>query len=240
METDASEAASSATPPLTDTAVAATASSRDGINIEAWKVFLDFGSEALTALAWPVAIVTLGMIFRRELKHISGKLSKIKVGNTEAIFDNLNRASAEAKALDPVDPQVANRNEPEKERLLRVAETSPTGAILESYKNVERTLEKIRDAAIEDGAMSQKMSRHRSDVRRAPVAFSYPILFRIGWISETEFGMLQNLRETRNRAAHSGEEEISAAMAKEFVSLADKLVDSLWSRHSAILDHEVE
>ena len=199
--------------------------------IDFLRVIFEFIADVLNAVAWPVAVVVVAVVFRKELKGIAGNLRKIKVGNTEAIFENLDKANSDAKALDPVDPMTASENAPRVAQLIELAKISPSGAILEAYKDVEMAIGQLHEHAVDAEMFSLSKSPHASSkLRRLPVTRSYQMLNEIGWLSKSEIRMLEALRETRNRAAHSRSDDISLLISNEFIRLADTLTDSLRSK----------
>jgi len=195
------------------------------------EIWLDFFSQFIESLAWPIAIFFIAVLFRHELKNVASNLKRLKWGDAEAVFDEgVAEAKEVAKTLDPVENKAASANDQQTFSLLQQAEISPTGAVIEAYKKVEERLTKIFEIASDDLAeYFEGSSRRWSDPRKMPPSMLSRALHKSGWLSVAEMNMLERLRETRNLAAHSREKNISTESAKEFVRLADSLEDSLQS-----------
>ena len=56
--------------------------------------------EIIKAIAWPIAIVWLGYVFRSEVRQLLGRMSSLKYKDMEANFDKqLAKAESEAKSI---------------------------------------------------------------------------------------------------------------------------------------------
>ncbi|MFV1534867.1 YegP family protein [Phaeobacter sp. JH209B] len=201
--------------------------------------WLDFIGRTTEALAWPVAVFAISLVFRKELKGIASNLRRIKIGDNEAIFADLEEAKEVAKSLDPVGQDVASSNDEHTISLMQKAEVSPTGAIVEAYKELEDRLGDLQRLADYDLASLYPADYARSRTKGFPPPATLSLLVKTGWLTKAEHKLLSKLRETRNRAAHSPSRDISVNAAKEFVRLVDTLADTLSHRFSSVSNFEL-
>lgn len=184
--------------------------------------WLTFASKIIGDLAWPVVALAIVFMLRRPISNLLPDLRRLKYKDLEVDFGKsledvekkLNEVpSLEAPSIEHV-PEVEPEPLPKtrKELVAKIAELSPTSAILESWKNVERTLDFYFSArGIKRPASGQTIVGH----------LDYDPNFPPQLVSA-----YQELRVLRNRAAHE-RESISAAHAKEFDDLADRLTLAL-------------
>lgn len=107
----------------------------------------EFVAQLIGHLAWPVAIVVLAVLFRRQVARLLGRVSSLDVlGNKVDFGQQLARAEraldrelpmpvrskADSQWLEPVEKLLAE--------LRREAERSPSYAVLESYGQLEQTM----------------------------------------------------------------------------------------------------
>lgn len=200
-----------------------------GLYLELW---LGFIGQCIDAVAWPLAIFFVAFLFRDELRNVASNLKRLKWGGAEAEFANqIEEAKQVAKTLDPVGDEASSVNDQQTYTLLEQAEVSPAGAVILAYKRVEERLVRVFEIASEEGAIpSEAISSRWSDPKRMPPYMLSRRLHKSGWLSPMEINMLEKLRGTRNLAAHSTGETISAESAKDFVRLAASLEDALQSK----------
>ena len=103
--------------------------------------WLTFFSNAISTLAWPVTLIILFFIIRKELPKIAGSLRKVKYKDVELEFGAAIKAVAEdVKDSVPLtqSKDIAGKSTNEiKSRLDAVAEIAPRAAILEAWIQVE-------------------------------------------------------------------------------------------------------
>jgi len=174
-------------------------------------------------ISWPVAIIGLGILFRSPIGERLKDIRKIKTKHFEANFgEELEIAeekiiAAEAEITDKIpDSNIDEEPLPQtrEELLEQLTELMPNAAILESWRNVERTLDYyFSNKGINMPKSRQSMLGH----------LDYDPNFTPQLVTA-----YQELRLLRNRAAHVGE-NISERQAKEFIALADRLTHALMS-----------
>lgn len=172
-------------------------------------------------LSWPVAVIVVAVLFRKPIAERIKEVRRIKTKHFEADFGaqlekasqtlnvleaNLPREKKPVKAVQPPPPK--SREELQKELI----ELMPNAAILESWRNVEWTLNHYFESrGIELPKSGQTILGH----------LDYDPNFPPQLVSA-----YQELRLLRNRAAHAGE-NVTPAQAKEFEALADRLTYAL-------------
>lgn len=172
-------------------------------------------------LSWPVAIVIIGLMFRRPISERLKDVRRIKTKHFEADFGShlekaegeLNKAVAKLPSQKPL-PALENPPPPKtrKEMIDELTELMPNAAIMESWRNIERTLDfYFQSRGIEKPRSGQTILGH----------LDYDPNFPPQLVSA-----YQELRLLRNRAAHASE-NVTAEQAKSFAALADRLALAL-------------
>ena len=172
-------------------------------------------------LSWPVAVIAVAMLFRKPIAERLKDVRRIKTKHFEADFgeqlDKIGAGLNEAETALPKPkrpPIIEDAPLPRSraELLSELTELMPNAAILESWRNVERTLNfYFENKNIEMPRSGQSILGH----------LDYDPNFPPQLVSA-----YQELRLLRNRAAHSGE-NVTAAQAKEFDAIADRLTYAL-------------
>ena len=183
---------------------------------------LTFVATIIGSLAWPVSLLIVILVLRKPLAELLPGIRKLKYKDLEVDFGKeLERIEA---VMDTIEDETKPRRElpaevqPEplpktrNELLGKLAELSPNAAILESWRNVERTLDfYFKCRGIERPLSNQTITGH----------LDYDPNFPPQLVSA-----YQELRLLRNRAAHD-RENLLPEHAREFASLADRLTYAL-------------
>lgn len=154
---------------------------------------LTFVSTLAQALAWPAAAIVGLLLLRRPLFGILAALRKLKYGDLEASFGERVDTAADAavKALPPTAPSEVPTLPQE---FVSLAETSPRAAILESWL-------RVGSAAV--AALRRKGIPLGEPKAEYPPAVVETALRDSKLLSQEQIALLQQLRQIRNRAAHS-------------------------------------
>ncbi|WP_038882348.1 hypothetical protein [Vibrio jasicida] len=174
--------------------------------------------EIIKALAWPVAMVWLGYLFRKEVKSLMGRLTALKHGETEISFTR-GLEKAEQKALeisqsqDPVHESTAEELS-QKEQLYRLAEISPRAAIVEAW------------TLIEIAAVKNDLTTGTA-IKRTNPKLILEHLENTGNFSPNSIEVINSLRQLRNRATHLPDFAISQDEAERYLDLALKSVHAI-------------
>lgn len=195
-------------------------------DITSWQVGFEFIGRLLEATAWPATILLTAWIFRAEIRKVTSGLKSLKWGDKEAIFEGLEKAKSEAKTLDPVEPDIANENEQQTASLLRRAEKEPLASLLDAWLQVEETVRGLLETGLKSGSLPSSAVFGLTP-RRLNMTTFMNFAKRHELLSEAETKTLNWMRETRNRAVHSAENSVTPAVARDFILVADQLIDSL-------------
>lgn len=172
-------------------------------------------------LSWPVALVVLAFLFRKPIADRIKDVRKIKTKYFEADFGkSLQKVEAEMASVEaqityqapPIEVEIEALPQSQEEYLARLTELMPNAAIMQSWRNVERTLDLyFNRRGIQRPESGQTVLGH----------LDYDPNFPPQLVSA-----YQELRLLRNRAAHSGE-NVSTSQAHVFSVLADRLTLAL-------------
>lgn len=183
---------------------------------------LAFVASVISSLAWPMTTVVALILMRKQLIELIPGIRRLKYKDFEVDFgEKLQKIEESVRTIEtpqsakmqlPADVQPEPLPQTQEELFNRLVGLSPNAAILESWRNVERTLDFYFDfRGIERPRSAQTIGGHLDHDPNFP-----PQLV----------AAYQELRLLRNRAAHSTE-DLTAAHAKQFSALADKLTYAL-------------
>lgn len=176
---------------------------------------LVFISNLVSALAWPLAAVTIASIFKGEITKLLGRITHVKYGDSEIDFkEGVKRTSQEAeKTL----PGIVSGNEAEKHKLYELAKVSPRGAVIDAWLGVEA---KLRRYATQNGIQQHEPS---IDLIRAVDWYS----MERSTIGKGVIGMLYKLQSLRDEAVHLSDSSIDTATAIDYIDLAERVQNRL-------------
>ncbi len=154
---------------------------------------MEYFVKIIDSIAWPVAIIWLGYLFRNDLKTLLGRISTLKYKDLKADFrGTLNDVETEAKKIgsDTVTKSLKSEQGNERYyRLMRLSEISPRAAILETWLEVETELLKLCDRA-------NFNPNHRNGYRLVQEMVANDIL------PENILPLIDGLRKLKNEAVH--------------------------------------
>jgi uncharacterized protein YutE (UPF0331/DUF86 family) len=197
--------------------------------------WLQFSSSVIGSLAWPLAVVFLGILFRTQVRTLLEKMKSFKVpGGIEASFSEeaqqvkLQAQSAETKLPQPDLKALQIKREPRefvewrskhRESLERaMLGERPSAIVLGSWEKVEQIVRDLADLAgvrvpKEDGGMKN-------------INACIEGLFQHGIITEELADVLHRLYLLRQSAAHNSfEPEVKAA--QDYYATAQRVVSVL-------------
>lgn len=188
---------------------------------------LTFVSNLISSIIWPLIVVFIAVLLRNPLRELirdlGRRLRSIKFPGGEAEFSQelaeIKEAADEAN-LPPVEAALPSeslllRVEGDVSQWARLAELSPTAAITEAWRQVERAM---REAA-------RRFEIPESETRSA-IALIRTLGKRQALSPET-VAIVSDLRGIRNTAAHGMKVEISQSDAIEYISLARRIIATL-------------
>lgn len=172
---------------------------------------LTFIARLADALAWPSAVVISVAMLRSEISGLMRRIRKIKHKESEVdLAEGVETAKEEASHI----PDFGSPSgESGSDRLLKLAEYSPRGAILDAWLGVEEAMEEYAsrhglEAAQTTGQRIEQIEMHDLDG---------PHLGK--GITE----MLRRIGRLRNNAVQRTDMDITEAVARDYVFLAERV-----------------
>lgn len=173
---------------------------------------LQFIAALIQALAWPLAVLVLALLFRAEIRVLLGRMKKGKVGAAELEFEVAVRSlesesktlAAPAGASALTAPQVA------------LLSTDPRAAVIGAWLQVEDAVEQLlyaRAAAVEE------VPRNRGAQLRA--------LTRQELLAPPHIALLNELRALRNQAVHEADFRPAPDAVTAYIKLANELLAAI-------------
>ena len=168
-----------------------------------WKQFF---ASAIGSVAWPVAIAAIVYAFKDQLRILIVQIRKIgAAGVNVELSDKVGKAVDAGEVVQVekglVAPDVAGLDP----TLLQLAKSFPEAALIQSFKELEALILKLRAKMPDD-----RPARNLNEVLKA--------LERQEFIPRSAVTLFQSLREARNAAAHGGGEgELSSSEALELI-----------------------
>jgi hypothetical protein len=172
---------------------------------------MNYLTSIIDSIAWPVTVIILFLVFKKPIFELILYAKKLKYKNFEIIFDKkINEIVKDAHN----DGLEINLPKDESEYINKLIEISPTSAVLESWKEIEIAAKnKIEELLAEEDPLA----------RKRPLAH----LEYLGTFIPSVENAIFELRDLRNRIAHSNDILISVESAKKYVSLAKNIVQKI-------------
>ncbi|MFM4917770.1 hypothetical protein NRL00_09465 [Aeromonas dhakensis] len=173
--------------------------------------YLTFISKAIESLAWPVTIITLIFLIRKELPEIVRLLRRFKYKDIELEFGAATKAIAnEIKEVVPAiqkNMKIAGMSKSEiKLRLDAIAELAPRAAILEAWLQVEAAAaDVIRQKGLGASTPYPAPLRLRESLQKS------------GILNTRQLAIFEQLRTLRNEAVHVPEVEFTKAAVANYI-----------------------
>lgn len=177
--------------------------------------WLTFVAVLVEHLAWPVTILVVFLVLRKPLAGLIPLLVRLRYKDLELDFSRrLEEVTAEVQELPRADT-TARIDDP----LLRLAESSPRAAILESWLRLE--------TAAVDAARRKNVAIPPSHVR-SPLQLVQS-LEELGIVDARQAALFHDLRGLRNSAAHAMNFDPGIEASREYVLAASRLEEYLQS-----------
>jgi hypothetical protein len=172
--------------------------------------WLSFLASVVGSVAWPVTVLAVVLILRKELVALLPFLRRLKAGPVEAEFERQVKElkNEVAQALPEELPQALEG----RERLLKLAEISPRAAILEAWQGVEFAARRV---ATHYGGSPVPDVRSPSRLTKE--------LAKLSQVSVDDLALIQDLRGLRNQATHSPDFSPSYEAVANYIQLASAL-----------------
>jgi hypothetical protein len=193
---------------------------------------LSFIAAIVKALAWPLAAVILGLVFRRSLNQLLRTVRRLKAPGLEIERDIAELQEDAAQLSLPPSTAATTKtasgadlswHSPAasdfREQVSAVADIAPSAAIALAWTTVERKLRAVVAKKVEGGESQQRRFSiaHISALRQA------------GVIDNAVENVLTQMRDVRNRVVHQDDSaaSISSLEAKTYGEVAASLLDYL-------------
>jgi hypothetical protein len=168
----------------------------------------EFVASLVGALAWPLAVVVVLALFRRQVAELlEAPLSRLKAGPLEFAWDRAVGALGASVVAASAPPTAGEGADVEPDGQL--ADRTPVAAILTSFRDVEREVRALaRQAAV-------------ADADELSVDSLTDLLVTRGLVGAQTASAVRGLVVLRDLALHGrGDENLNAARASEFTLMA--------------------
>jgi hypothetical protein len=185
-----------------------------------WREFI---ASLVHALAWPIALVIVALIFRRQVVALlEAPLKRLKAGPGGVELEYWERAAEQVSENVRVPKEAAPQLlDEEAAAWLTLADSAPGEVVLRTFQAVERELRAIAD---------------RSDIvvpTQLPTAALTDLLTTLRLITPESAKAVDGLRELRNVVAHTSD-QVTHERAKEYVVLGSAVLYALRNPPAAI------
>ena len=179
---------------------------------------LDYAVPLADALAWPLVVLTLALIFRKPLVNMISNIESIKFPWGEAkIGQQIEDVSTIANSITLlVEPPHVD------ERIPDVADFYPSGVIIESWLLVEKEMTELAES---------HQLRLTPQQRRLPNQITQALV-EADIIDAGVGAAIRGLREIRNKAVHTTGVSLSMKDAQEYSTTTTRILFALRERRA--------
>ena len=181
---------------------------------------LEFISQIISSLAWPLTVILILFLLRKQIANLFPNLRKFKYKDIELDFSaQTSKIAARAQIELPLPKlQAYGTGTPSIEsKRQRLIDLSPRSAILEEW--IE--LEAAATYAIKRYNPDMKSSRIKSAIQIGAALQGLEIL------NNKQLAIFHDLRNLRNAAAHAANFNVAKDTVEEYIETAGRLVDFL-------------
>ena len=163
-----------------------------------WKQFI---FEIISSLAWPIVTISILFIFKKELAKIIQLLTHLKYKEFELDFDKVKQHAEELyKEIKIEKPLIKSPIFSSLEdQILDAVERAPSAAILLAWSTLESTIA----STVSRLAISPESPSYRSPFHNIEMLTKY------GGLSKDLSSLLNEMRQLRNKVAHSRDTMLS-------------------------------
>jgi hypothetical protein len=188
--------------------------------------WLEFISSMSSALGWPIIVLVIVLLMRREIAERLPFLQSVKTPGFEATFQaDVAAVRSSAEALEEEVTRGEDREPTETGRrtdeLEFFAQYSARGAILASFAQLEREL---------NTAVSRIPTSERP--RRREATAQAEALEKHGHLPEGAVRVIDEMRRLRNSAAHAVEFDIALESVANYIDAVEALASILKNNHA--------
>ena len=175
-----------------------------------WKQFF---ASITGSIMWPMAVVTIVLIFRKEVARLLRQAKKL--GAAGIHLEVAEQVAAARNSAAAVHGEQSGQSTPAKldPAFMELAKSFPEAAVLHAYKELERVLQQIEFRLSSDRP-------HRTSVEVVQA------LYEKGEISQNVVRLFEDLRQAKNSAAHArGDGAVTPGEAIELAEQAKMLTE---------------
>lgn len=181
---------------------------------------LSFSVAILQTFAWPVAMATLVLVFRDDIRTLLGRLKNARAAGVQAIFEPVLEQAEEATSSFTV----PRTNDP----FIRWERLTPRSAVLVLWVDVERELRELAKAALPAADLNAPPMGLASNLRHSEI------------LNEEQFQALFSARNVRYAASQPGDEvAVTMEEARRFADVAGSLTDLLKRKRREVCSENV-
>jgi hypothetical protein len=181
--------------------------------------WLEFTASVVGSLAWPLAAVALGFMFREQVRKLLDKMKSLKApGGIEASFsEEVKKVAAETEQVQVVSITQADQDHISAANMNRLIGERPSAIILDAWRNIEKAmLDVIAERGVYIGEKNtQSPGRWIHELERQSA------------VSQEAADVLRELYALRNKVAHMRDFEPERADAIRYLESADKVIRHL-------------
>lgn len=181
-----------------------------------WMTWLGFIAALVQALAWPLVILALALVFRSPLKALlTLPVQRVKAGPVEVVF-GLKLAESEA-LLPPVPPLRVPALPSVYEELKQLAEVEPRTAVLTAH---DRIYERLKE-------MVGPQVKAPSPLPGTAALAIAKIAAHEGLITPELLTAIERITELRDLVARVGPDSVTAEQALSYLAVIDRVLNLL-------------
>jgi len=175
-----------------------------------------FVASLVGPLAWPVAVLTIVLLFRRQIGGmLKNSIRRLRAGPIEFEFDRVLSSASADLGLESKAPVTGPQEFSTLNDLTSVAQASPSAAILEAHSRVEYELRELTKS------VADRRETSRGAVALARVARAHGLI-----TPETE-NAVAGVTALRNLVAHGRQSDVSRERAIDYLALVDGVIFAL-------------
>lgn len=168
---------------------------------------LTFITEMTKALAWPVVLFSLALLFRRQVVELIRNIKKGKIGPAEFEFESaIKELESVTPSLPPQQPESENAEQ------IRLAVGHPRAAVLEAWMKLE---DRAINLALSRGIINATARRYAGGAIRQ--------IRNAGLLKPSQLSVLEELQYLRNQAAHNPDFSPTTDSVIGYIQLAETI-----------------
>ena len=162
-------------------------------------------------LVWPITIIAVGLLFRKEVRVIISRISKLKYKDFELSIEKelskIETIDNEKPSENPINSVVRENYYETYNRLLEIAKVSSRAAISEAWRELEHSTIRL-------------LEKHGYDTKNVLLSKVFRNILHENNYPTSLYTDFKRLREIRNKAIHAEDFEISETEAEKYIITA--------------------